>query len=55
MKFKIFWGKSETLRFRMDTLLDPDKDEAMLVLSYSVILRPKSGHRSGDSGGGWRE
>lgn len=37
----------------MDILVDPDKDAAGLVLSYLVILRPKSNHRSGDSEGDW--
>ena len=35
----------------MGILVDPEKDGAELVLSYLVILRPKSNHRSGDCEG----
>lgn len=51
MKFRIFGGNNEALRFGMDILVDPDKDRAGLIHSYLVILRPKSNYRSEDSVG----
>lgn len=51
MKFRIFFGNNEALRLGMDILVDPDKDRTGLVLSYLVLLRPKSNHRSEDSVG----